>query len=149
MDHIIQLKKIRADAIARLRNSPDFKLAGKLGQLIVELGDTIEDKVVFDDPAIATELKDVKATIAQSPRPLTTAFPPKGLKSEPSTADTEKTELKAGEEMIEELVAEIENDAAELDAVASKSDEKADASSISSFFKSSVKEDRHTNGAAH
>ena len=88
MDHIVQLKKIRAEAIARLRNSSDFKLAGKLGQLIVELGDTIEDKVVFDDPAIATDLEDVKATIGRSPRPLTTAFPT------PSTAETIAPERK-------------------------------------------------------
>ncbi len=43
MDHIEQLKKIRSDAIERLRRSPDFKLAGKLGTLIKELGETVEE----------------------------------------------------------------------------------------------------------
>ena len=52
MDHITQLKKIRADAIARLRDSDDFRLAGKLGQLIVELGDTVDDVSVFGETAI-------------------------------------------------------------------------------------------------
>ena len=149
MDHIKQLKNIRAEAIARLRKSSDFKLAGKLGQLIVELGDTIEDKVVFDDPAIVTDLKEVKATIGQSARPLTSAFPAATASTEATTAPVEKSELEAGEGMIEELVAEIENDAANLDAVAAESSDKSEAPSISSFFKSSGKEDRHTNGAAH
>ena len=59
MDHITQLKKIRAEAIARLRNSPDFRLAGKLGQLIVELGDTVEDVKIFDDTALAAPVSPI------------------------------------------------------------------------------------------
>ena len=46
----------------------------------------------------------------------------------------EKTELEAGEDMIEELVAEIESDAADLDAVAAISDNKSGASGVGSFF---------------
>lgn len=49
MDHIEQLKKIRSEAIARIRNSKDFKLAGKLGVLIVELGDQVDDSLDYDN----------------------------------------------------------------------------------------------------
>ena len=46
MDHIEQLKKIRADALNRLRMSEDFRLAGKLGQLLAELGSPVDDNVM-------------------------------------------------------------------------------------------------------
>ena len=111
MDHITQLKKIRAEAIARMRNSDDFKLAGKLGQLIVELGDTVEDVKLMDSVSMTTAKTDVPAldTAKETPRPFESVFSSKAEEAEKVDLDSE--------EIIDELVAEIEGDAAELDAL--------------------------------
>ena len=118
MDHITQLKQIRAEAISRLRNSDDFKLAGKLGQLIVELGDTVDDVSVFGEaaipaPSIAPSTLDdagCKKDKSSSPTFETAFLPVRGPDYE---------ELKS-EEIIEELVAEFEEETAELDAMMSE-----------------------------
>ena len=144
MDHITQLKKIRAEAIARLRNSPDFRLAGKLGQLIVELGDTVEDVRIFDDTSLNQPASPIAAVTAdEKPRTFQTAFtkpvPTPDLVSDDSEA----------EEMIDELVAEIEGDAAELDALAAETKEKSTLGSISSYFNTEKVDRAVPNGAAH
>jgi hypothetical protein len=149
MDHITQLKKIRAEAIARLRNSPDFRLAGKLGQLIVELGDTVEDVTIFDDasltPPIAAVAPVAPVAVEEKPRTFQSAFtkpviaPEVGLEVDDSEA----------EEMIDELVAEIEGDAAELDAIMAESNDKSTLGSISSYFNTEKADRSLTNGAAH
>ncbi len=111
MDHIIQLKKIRAEALARMRNSDDFKLAGKLGQLIVELGDKVDSVAVLDDmtsaPLSPEPAKIVEAEILPAPTFKSAFLSP----TEPQYSDLK------GDEMIDELVAEIEGDAAKLDAL--------------------------------
>lgn len=167
MDHIIQLKKIRAEAIARLRNSDDFKLAGKLGQLIVELGDTVDHVSLVDDlnspTVIAEETISTKPQRSELPT-FKSAFLP--------NRETEISDRKS-DEMIDELVAEIEGDAANLDALmadatesddqgefiegteiddvagADKSAEPNGLSSLSSYFKSEKAEAQVPNGAAH
>ena len=108
MDHIEQLKKIRSEAIARMRLSSDFQLAGKLGQLIVELGETIDDDADFD------ELEEPKAAAPSRATP--TAF----MATAATTAalpDADEFADLTSDKMIDELVAEIEEDAAELDAI--------------------------------
>ncbi|NKB54100.1 MAG: hypothetical protein GKR97_18130 [Rhizobiaceae bacterium] len=116
MDHIIQLKKIRAEALARLRNSDDFKLAGKLGQLIVELGDRVDSVAVLDDMPATHSAQSVhfgKADIPPAPTLKSAFLAP----VEPQYSD------RKGDEMIDELVAEIEGDAAKLDALMAESGE--------------------------
>ena len=149
MDHITQLKKIRAEAIARLRNSPDFRLAGKLGQLIVELGDTVEDVKIFDDTALAAPVSPIAPLApvkAEEKAPtFESAFskPVFGASVEIAEDDQE------AEEIIDELVADLEGDAAELDALMNESKEKSTLGSISSYFNTDKTEKSLTNGAAH
>lgn len=64
MDHIEQLKKIRADALNRLRMSEDFRLAGKLGQLLAELGSPVDDNVMA---APAPAAKPATASVTRAP----------------------------------------------------------------------------------
>ncbi|MEM1317535.1 MAG: hypothetical protein AAGF29_04660 [Pseudomonadota bacterium] len=66
MDHIEQLKKIRADALNRLRMSEDFRLAGKLGQLLAELGSPVDDNVM---PAATTAPTSPSTSTAAMMRP--------------------------------------------------------------------------------
>ncbi|EFL90170.1 hypothetical protein [Ahrensia sp. R2A130] len=66
MEHIEQLKKIRADALNRLRMSEDFRLAGKLGQLLAELGSPVDDNVMAA-PAPVASAKPASATMNRSP----------------------------------------------------------------------------------
>ncbi len=138
MDHIIQLKKIRQEAIARLRNSPDFKLAGKLGLLIVDLGETVDDVMGFDEAEKPLVAKPFTATAAAqgSSRPFENVF------EKPKDNDSSD---QASDEMIDELVAEIEGDAAELDALMSESK----VGSLKPFLKSEKVKPAHSNGAAH
>lgn len=146
MDHITQLKKIRAEAIARLRNSPDFRLAGKLGQLIVELGDTVEDVKIFDDPSLKAPIAPFAAVTAEEkPRTFESAF------TKPAFAPAEELveDDQEAEEIIDELVADLEGDAAELDALMKESKEKSTLGGISSYFSTDKPEKSLTNGAAH
>ncbi|MEP1092873.1 MAG: hypothetical protein ABJH63_11105 [Rhizobiaceae bacterium] len=151
MDHITQLKKIRAEAIARLRNSPDFRLAGKLGQLIVELGDTVEDVRIFDDASLTSPIAPVAAVAAvaaaveEKPRTFESAF------TKPAVAPVVELDSddQEAEEMIDELVAEIEGDAAELDALMAETKDKPTLGSISSYFNTEKTEKSLSNGAAH
>ena len=146
MDHITQLKKIRAEAIARLRNSPDFRLAGKLGQLIVELGDTVEDVKIFDDPTLTPAIAPVAAVaVEEKPRTFNNAFTKPLFTPEVDVTD----ESKEAEEIIDELVADLEGDAAELDAMMAETKEKSTLGGISSYFNTDKVEKSLTNGAAH
>lgn len=134
MDHIEQLKKIRAEAIARIRNSDDFKLAGKLGLLIVELGSTVDDIVDYELGAVPA------ASVAEkTARPFET--PAKASEIEDDAGLDDLT----NDQMIEELVAEIEGDAAEIDALLAK--EKSDM--VGPFLKPTKSETSYTNGASH
>ena len=147
MDHITQLKKIRAEAIARLRNSPDFRLAGKLGQLIVELGDTVEDVKIFDDPSLAAPVTPFAPKPAdEKPRTFENAFTKPAFDS-PSVEIAEDDQ--EAEDIIDELVADLEGDAAELDALMKESKDKSTLGSISSYFSTDKAEKSLTNGAAH
>ena len=145
MDHITQLKKIRAEAIARLRNSEDFRLAGKLGQLIVELGDTVEDVKLMDDVSVTATTTDTAKfeTAKEAPRPFDSVFAPK---TEPEVVDAPSLD---SEEIIDELVAEIEGDAKELDALMAEEKSKPSFGDISSYFKTDKSEAKLSNGAAH
>ena len=148
MDHITQLKKIRAEAIARLRNSPDFRLAGKLGQLIVELGDTVEDVRIFGDTSSTPSISPVAAVAAQEkPRTFESAF----TKPLPVPAVDLESDEQEEDEIIEELVAEIEGDVAELDSIMAESKEKETSTlgTISSYFNTEKVDKSLTNGAAH
>ncbi|MEM1038307.1 MAG: hypothetical protein AAGI12_02410 [Pseudomonadota bacterium] len=113
---IAQLKQIRAEAIARLRNSQDFKLAGRLGALIVELGDTLDDTSELAALEDAKTPRDPVMPFATKPHP----FAPKpsapitplvGTQTGGSTKADESEET----EILDELVAEIKNDMADLD----------------------------------
>ena len=141
MDHIKQLKQIRSEAIARMRNSPDFKLAGKLGLLIVELGEEVDDTVDFEEtePAQTTSSVSASASLA-TPLPFTTSF---------SRPNSEPFADLASDEMIDELVAEIEGDAAELDAIMAEQEEDETDHHIGPFMKPTDAELMKTNGAAH
>jgi hypothetical protein len=105
MDHIEQLKTIRADAIQRLRRSADFKLAKKLGILLLDLGEKADDRLEFEPSeeqrksyvSLATPAPNKDATIAA-----------KETRLEKPKADS-SPEL-SNEEVIDELVAEMEND---------------------------------------
>ena len=171
MDHITQLKKIRADAIARLRNSDDFKLAGKLGQLIVELGDTVDDISVFDEtliPAPSAAASAPETAKKEKDKSVAPTFETAFLPGKGSDYETLKSK-----ELIEELVAEIEQDAVDLDAcaseetiaddqddtvdqveadgevVAKKVEEFNSLKNISAYFKSDKTDTGLANGAAH
>jgi len=211
MDHISQLKKIRAEAVARLRNGPDFKLAGRLGQLIVELGDTVDDAIAFDvsglpestlvidahktvDEAEAksetqAELSDaesdddtielddavvVEEQVANgattSPRSMfatgngshdgtsTSSSVVSSAESvfsaarafETTFAQSENSDVAddEDEEMIEELVAEIEGDAADLDTIMAD-DDAAPTGMVSSILNTNLSGARYANGVSH
>ncbi len=105
MEHIEQLKKIRLDAIQRLRSSDDYRLAQKLGLLIVDLGEKLDDKLAFD-PATTTS-----RFTASSPKPLSAAATVvETPRKEASHDKSQKAEDASGDAMIDELVAEIQND---------------------------------------
>ena len=147
MDHIEQLKKIRSEAIARMRTSPDFQLAGKLGQLIVELGETIDDDSDFE------ELEEPKVAAPSLVTP--TAFMATASTTAAMPNADEFSDL-TSDKMIDELVAEIEEDAAELDAIMAadvveddESDDKDEAGVIGPFLKPDTVSPHYTNGASH
>ncbi len=144
MDHIEQLKKIRTDAILRLRNSPDFKLAGKLGLLIVELGETVADTLdyeVADIPSQAIrKTPDEAVTTNGTNKPFNEIF------AKPKEDDF--TDL-ASDKMIDELVAEIEGDVAELDAIMAEDTSNSLDDTIGPFLKPDTVNARVGNGAAH
>ena len=115
MQHMEQLKKIRAEAIARLRASEDFKLAVKLGQLIVEMGDSIDEPIDLMGQKGASS-----APAASAPRPLATptsapvsspvsAAPSVSSTSSSSSSASSSDELDTSE-IIDELVSEMESD---------------------------------------
>ncbi len=105
MDHIDQLKTIRADAIQRLRRSADFKLAKKLGILLLDLGEKAEDRLEFEP----TEEQRKSYVSLATPAPKKEAIvPEKETRLEKPKADNSH-EL-SNEEVIDELVAEMEND---------------------------------------
>ncbi|MEE9314338.1 MAG: hypothetical protein V3V02_06795 [Rhizobiaceae bacterium] len=154
MDHIQQLKKIRSDAIARMRTSPDFKLAGKLGLLIVELGETVDEKMDYDD---AEERPPIPSPAPTSTNPLrrsvATAVPAVETMRPFETAFTkpkndEFTDL-ASDKMIDELVAEIEGDVAELDAIMAEDKAEPFDETIGPFLKPDHVKPRIANGSTH
>ncbi len=144
MDHIIQLKKIRSDAIARMRSSADFKLAGKLGLLIVDLGETVDDIVDFDDSEQRSAISKIKpfGAVAATSRPFEHTF------SKPQDDDDDDDEINS-EELIEELVAEIEGDVAELDAIMAEDKTANDSGKVGPFLKPDDTEPTFANGATH
>ncbi len=146
MDHIIQLKKIRADAIARMRTSDDFKLAGKLGLLIVDLGETVDDIVDFDDSAQRSAASKIKpfGAVAATSRPFENTFNIPAIK--PEEDELSDASSKA---MIDELVAEIEGDAAELDAIMAEDKAAKSEGKIGPFIKTEENESPSPNGASH
>lgn len=111
---IAQLKQIRAEAIARLRESQDFKLAGRLGALIVELGETLDDQ---------SALTGLDAGPGDGRTPVTpfaskpSVFAPKPVAPVAPVAEsaTRKADEEEESEILDELVAEIKNDMADLD----------------------------------
>lgn len=111
MDHITQLKKIRDEALERLQDHPDFKLAHKLGELIEDLGETLDDDAIFDiGPAADADDEDnpvVETTEVEQPVEeediLSTV-----VSFEP--ARTETVPEVTHDEAIDELVAELEGD---------------------------------------
>jgi len=140
MDHIEQLKKIRAEAIARMRNSPDFKLAGKLGLLIVELGETIDDHADLDDLDVEPASAAAEPAVTDFKRPFESTY------SKPK--DDDFVDI-ASDDMIDELVAEIEEDAAELDAIMAEQDKETSKTVIGPFLKTESTLPRYSNGSAH
>ena len=167
MDHIQQLKKIRADAIARMRASPDFKLAGKLGLLIVELGETVDDTVDFEEVeevASSTDAPQIEpasvpvAAAAVAATPFVAASRP--FENTFKSPAPEAFEDLSSDEMIDELVAEIEGDAAELNALMAandsaeetdsvEQDEEKDADTIGPFLKPEHAKSTYANGSTH
>lgn len=138
MDHIVQLKKIRSDAIERLRSSGDFKLAGKLGVLIAELGESVEDTVVFGD-AMA-EMRKATDTPAKHQRPYEAA----STNSRMSDAVGLKEE-----DIVEEMVAELEDETNENDASQAPDNEHPGKDVLNSIFSRRDGESRVPNGSAH
>ncbi len=148
MDHIEQLKKIRSDAIARIRNGQDFKMAGKLGQLIIELGETVEADTVLQE---LNGLDSISETSRTPP-----IFPPlANISAAPSAVggSSDQTDGKA----LDELVAEIEEGAAQLDAIMAADTPNARTPEIDNetdnvigpFLKSDTIIPHYTNGASH
>ena len=100
MTHMEQLKQIRADAIARLRASEDYKLAIKLGELIIEMGDTVDESV---------------GLMGGAARPAAAAAPAVAAVSvvAPASASTDEADDDEGldtDQMIDSLVSEMESD---------------------------------------
>jgi len=149
MEHIEQLKKIRADAITRLRASDDFKLAGKLGLLIVELGETVDDTIDYGQsrsamsPLSKAVLASTATTKPPEPHPFEKAFSKTADEDTPDDADSE--------EGIQELVAEIEEDAAELNALAADVAVKKNVADkkVGPFLSPQVSNNGYANGASH
>ena len=145
MDHIEQLKKIRSDAIARIHNSADFKLAGKLGLLIEELGATVEDNVALEE---TEEVQAAVEEVVEKPVLFTSSY------EKPQSDDFSDL---TSDKMIDELVAEIESDAAELDGLMAETNSDLDAietddedgDHIGPFLKPETPTHLYTNGAAH
>ena len=106
MDHIDQLKTIRSEAIQRLRRSADFKLAKKLGVLLLDLGEKADDRLEFEP----TEEQRKSYVSLATPAPKKDSIvAEKETRLEKPKADNSK-EL-SSEEVIDELVAEMANDA--------------------------------------
>ena len=127
MQHMEQLKKIRAEAISRLRASDDFKLAVKLGQLIVEMGDTVDGPIDLmgqksggGGAAASTSSGSAAAPASSASGSASLAMPAAAAPAKPADkpAAPEAKPSKAGSddldpsEIIDELVSEMENDAA-------------------------------------
>ncbi|MEM8750097.1 MAG: hypothetical protein AAGF28_07335 [Pseudomonadota bacterium] len=112
MDHITQLKAIRVDAIERLRRSQDFKLAKKLGLLLLDLGEKLDEPLDYDTSAKRAPFAPFAAqpaSVNTAPAAPADAKPNEG-KSDKGSADSNLSDL-TNEDVIDELVAEIENDA--------------------------------------
>lgn len=109
MDHIDQLKTIRADAIQRLRRSADFKLAKKLGILLLDLGEKAEDRLEFEP----TEEQRKSYVSLATPAPKKEAAVPEKetrLEKPLTKPEADNSHELSNEEVIDELVAEMEND---------------------------------------
>lgn len=146
MNHIEQLKKIRAEAIARLHNSEDFKLAGKLGLLIEELGESVDDASALDNlrkPELS--LPKVGDTKAAAPGIFQSSF---GKPKSDDLSDITGDNL-LSDTSIDDLVAEIEGDAAELDALMAESDDVDETKKSPSFIKPEETRPVYSNGATH
>jgi len=111
---IDQLKRIRAEAVARLRESQDFKLAGRLGALIVELGETLDDQSALS--GLDTSASEPRSSSPFAPKPVTPVAP---IAASSPSAPVESSDADAEDaddaEILDELVAEIKNDMADLD----------------------------------
>lgn len=146
MEHIKQLKKIRADAIARIRAGDDFKLAGKLGLLIVELGDTVDDTIDYGQSYNTTTNMAARGKasaldlppVAAEPHPFEKAF-----------AKSDEEGVAADDAAIDQLVAEMDNGTTEIDALTEKPVASTGhvSNSGSPFLKSA--KDTYANGASH
>lgn len=110
MNHMDQLKNIRAEAISRLRASEDYKLAIKLGELIMEMGDTIDEPVSLMGGAS----KPASSPATVGPSVVSVAKPfPSGTKHDTDNSAEAKSDNEDGidtNEMIDSLVSEMEND---------------------------------------
>lgn len=62
MTHIDQLKQIRSDAVTRMRASDDYKLAARLGALIVELGGSVDDHLNLAKPTLGSFASDTRVS---------------------------------------------------------------------------------------
>lgn len=150
MEHMDQLKKIRSDAIARIRTSPDFKLAGKLGLLIVELGDTVDDNVDFDEPEDTAASSSKTSPLGSLATPLAAGSTiPRTFETAFSKTKMDEVEELTSNEMIEELVAEIEGDAAELDAIMAEQTSDDDTATVGPFLKPDTTKSSYANGSTH
>lgn len=133
MDHIEQLKKIRNDAIERMRASKEFKLAGKLGVLIAELGEDVGEPLDFEDKKPAGEA----APFSNLPN-----F------SQPETGSEEADE---DQKVIDELAAEIASDD-EINALSEQDDTEEESSPVvlGPFLNSKAEQsEKRPNGSSH
>jgi len=108
MEHIEQLKAIRADAIQRLRRSADFKLAKKLGVLLLDLGEKADDRLEYE-PTEDHRKPYVSLATPAPKRDTVDSTPLKEPRLEKPKADSSQ-EL-SNEDVIDELVAVMEKDA--------------------------------------
>lgn len=121
MDSVEQLKKIREDAISRLRGSEDYKLIGKLGDLISELGGNLTPFPATGTTKKAIGPQSTGPDITPKPNPHDMAVPSTVSASlaairlddtinELLDDNTEKGAEEAADEIVDELVAELETE---------------------------------------
>ncbi|MEL6504506.1 MAG: hypothetical protein AAFO61_03735 [Pseudomonadota bacterium] len=95
MHHLEQLKQIRSDAVARMRASDDYKLAARLGALIVELGGSVDDPLNLSKPGLGSF----------APSPSVSPLRPFEKSKAP---EAQEQDLAETEDMVAELAATME-----------------------------------------